>query len=240
MIALNDRYYAVYMLSFSNGKSYIGVTIDVIRRFKEHKRHDTLIGRAIRKHGFPEPQILAICSEEYAYDLEQIAIERFDTISPNGYNLMEGGVGGSTGRYVSNETRKKMSESHTGKSLSKEHRENISKGLVENPRYDDWRKNISKGNSGKIHSEATKQKMSLAQREKKRPPFSAKWRAAISNANRGSILGSPSEEHKRKISESKTGIPNVKARGQKRSVESRQRMSEAQKLRWKRLKVKQG
>lgn len=95
MIALSEGHYAVHRLSFPNGKGYIGVTMGLKRRLNEHERAKTLVGSAIRKHGLPDVQILAICLEDYAYALERKAVEGFDTRVSHGYNLVNGGNRGS-------------------------------------------------------------------------------------------------------------------------------------------------
>ena len=135
-----------YKLSFPNGKEYIGVTGNVKRRLKEHECADTLVGHAIRKYGSPVLQVLAICTRDYAYDLERKAVEKFDTVSPTGYNLVNGGLGGLTGRKVSVETRRKLSEARTGLKIG--------------PPSDETKRKLAARQRGKQHSFETREKMS--------------------------------------------------------------------------------
>ncbi len=176
----------VYRLSLPNGKSYIGVTTDLERRLSEHRCRDTLIGRAIRKHGEPSVQVLVICSEDTAYDIERKAVLAFNTLHPNGYNLMGGGMGG---RKVSHRTRKQMSESHTGLTMPPEVRQKISDTRI--------RKGL-KSWLGRKHSEATKAKIAEAGRKRR---HSVETRNRISKSKTGVKRGPVSEETRRKISE---------------------------------------
>lgn len=154
--------YLVYRLSFPNGKRYIGVTIDLKRRLWEHEnRKDNLVGRAWAKHGTPVIQILAICEEDYAYDLERKAVIAFKSLSPYGYNLMDGGMGG---RKMSEFTRQKMSKSHRGFKMTEEARQNLSeskRGKKRAPFSAEWKRRLSEGKRGKLHGP-----MSEKQRQK--------------------------------------------------------------------------
>lgn len=83
----------VYLLTFPNGKQYVGQTIHSVRdRVADHGRKDDLVGNAIRKHGDPEILVLAHArSRDELDDLERQFIEQLDTQYPNGYNLTDGG-----------------------------------------------------------------------------------------------------------------------------------------------------
>lgn len=217
MIALSEGQCAVYRLSFPSGKEYIGVTTDPKRRLTEHERAKTLVGSAIRKHGFPAVQILAICTEDYAYELERKAVRGLDTLVPAGYNLVEGGIGSSAGREASVATREKMSKAQKGHSCSEETR----RKLVESHR-------------GKRLSVETKAKMSAAAKGKRK---SAEHRANISKAKMGVKCGPLSAEHRRKISEANRGRKGT-TQGPL-SAEHRVNISEAIKDHWVQCKVKQ-
>lgn len=88
------------------GKMYIGQSKNVRRRFARHKRDSRLnpdcngyMSRAIAKHGPDafEFKVLVIAPfGDYLNELEKAAIKAFNTLAPNGYNLLAGGVGGST------------------------------------------------------------------------------------------------------------------------------------------------
>jgi group I intron endonuclease len=129
-----------------NGKQYIGKTIFAmeIRQTKHisnlntvKKRHYPLYS-AIKKYGKENFEWVVIDTAETEEELnakEIYWIKFYDTLSPKGYNLTDGGDGQS-GHKHSEETKKKISENNywrgrlgvnSGKKFSDEHRENLSK-----------------------------------------------------------------------------------------------------------------
>ena len=81
-----------------NGKQYIGQTIrdDINTRWKQHKNNKSAnmpISHAYNKYGIEnfKFQIICICFDEDCNKFEKEYIQKFNTISPNGYNLREGG-----------------------------------------------------------------------------------------------------------------------------------------------------
>jgi group I intron endonuclease len=153
-----------------NGKVYIGQTIgtSLNRRFTQHSRRKYCIGAAIRKYGkenFTIEEIDGANSLAELNYLEQHYIYIYNSLAPNGYNLMPGGRNSTH----TEETKKKMSESAKKKIFTKEHRENIGKknrGNTNNKgrkfsveaRENMRRERLTRGS----HSEATKQKMKEA------------------------------------------------------------------------------
>jgi len=106
----------IYMVTSPSGKSYIGQTV---RSFNERwSKHKTTalspepscraLAEAIKKYGEQNfnKQTLITCNDDELdkYEIEMIA--KYNTMSPNGYNLREGGI---TTKY-SEESKKKMSE----------------------------------------------------------------------------------------------------------------------------------
>lgn len=152
----------------ANDKSYIGWTDNLERRWKQHKRPSSeslCLRNAIQKYGLDvfTLEVLETCeSDTYAKLLEIAAIKGFNTKTPNGYNMTDGGEG-TMGRLHSEESKRRMSLSHTGKVLSKEHIQNI----VE-------------ANTGRKRSEESKQKMSKWQRGVKKSPRSQEIKQKIS------------------------------------------------------------
>ena len=116
---------------------------------------------------------------------------------------------------VSEETRKKMSESHKGKHVSPETWRKLSESRkgAKNPRY-----GLPGTMKGKCHSDESKKKMSEA---KKGRTLSEEHKRKLSEARKGRHF---SEEHKRKISEA--------LKGKHVSEETRRKLSEAAKKRW--------
>lgn len=93
-----------------NGKFYIGQSIDIKRRFIEHKTpHGTMtsIKLAIKKYGKENFsfEIIEECEVEQLDEKEIYWIEKLNPI----YNRCSGGSG-SKDHYLSQETRKHLSE----------------------------------------------------------------------------------------------------------------------------------
>lgn len=107
----------------------------------------------------------------------------------------DGGKGARTGNILSKETRKKISLAHLGKKrspMSEESKKKLSESLKG--------KNV-----GKIRLEEVKQKLSNFLRGKIRKPLSEETKQKIREHNLGKICGPMNEEHKRKIAEALKG-----------------------------------
>ena len=105
----------IYILTSPSGKQYVGKDRNLPRRAKEHLsgknpqcRH---VHRAIQKYGADAFSVEIIqypgISDEALNAVERWWIRRLQTLSPSGYNLTDGGDGGSP----SEEARQKISES---------------------------------------------------------------------------------------------------------------------------------
>ena len=113
-----------------NGKSYIGQSVDIFRRWKDHsnfweaKKNWSAIKHALHKHCLENFTftILEECLKEDLNDREIYWIKKLNTQSPHGYNMTAGG-GGSLN--ASKQTRAKMSKAKKGKKLTKEHVEKV-------------------------------------------------------------------------------------------------------------------
>ena len=206
----------------SNNQKYIGQSIDLDKRVPIHyycngknsKFHNAL---AVRPDQFGV-EIIEIpnASQETLNALEIAYIKVLNTLSPNGYNLTDGGSNGKQ----SIETRKKRSKAFQGKKnpmygkkQTKQARERVSKSLIGNTRSlgfrqtEETRSKISKAMTGennpfygKTHSQETKDKISKVQRER---IYTKEIRQRMSIAQQGKKL---SKEHKAKISKSRQGI----------------------------------
>lgn len=77
-----------------DGKSYIGQSIHIERRWMEHRQPsaNSMIAKAIRKHGEKnfELEILEVCPRELLGQREEYYIDHFNTITPYGYNIATG------------------------------------------------------------------------------------------------------------------------------------------------------
>ena len=173
-------WYIYRITNLINGKTYIG-------QHKYNKLDDSYMGSgkliklAIKKHGVEnfKKEILysRIQYRKTADDMERFAIKKERAIGKAEYNLTDGGEGGSfKGRTFSEESRKKMSESHKGIPLSEEQRKNMrgrpawNKGM---PCSEETKRKISEANKGnpgpwegKQLSEETKKKISEAHKGK--------------------------------------------------------------------------
>lgn len=214
-IMKDENNYRVYIHIFPNNKVYVGITCQKVERrwrsgtgymSKNQKGEYTqpLIARAILKYGWDN-----IChkilyenlskKEAESKEKELIAIYRSDEKN-FGYNIQHGG---NVGRH-SDESKRKISESHKGKQLSTDTKKKLSemrKGencyWYGKHRSEDTKIKIGDSNRGKKHSEETKIKISKAH---KGISFSDDRKKKIGDAQKGKKL---TEKTKRNISESR-------------------------------------
>ena len=122
--------YCVYRHLFPNGKSYIGITNDTKRRWKNGKgyRGQRKIESAIRKYGWENVSHIILCdgiSENEAKRLEIEYIKIFDAVN-NGYNLSHGGDAFFAGRHHTKYSRSRISARMKEYEKTPEHRKHIS------------------------------------------------------------------------------------------------------------------
>lgn len=169
-----------------NGKCYIGQTIQKLsKRLGRHKNDKRPgISQAIKKYGWKNfsVEVLEECeNREKLNEREIFWIAKLNTKAPNGYNLTIGGKGGGE-HIVTEETRKKLSESHMGqpaywkgKHIPDEVRAKVSEGLkryyAEHP---EAREHLANVNKGKKHSAETKAKLSAIMKANGNSPPSNK------------------------------------------------------------------
>ena len=140
----------LYMLTNKiNGKIYIGQTIRPIkRRIKEHRSGQNnkcrALFSAIKFHGWEnfDKDWYECPDEDLNFD-EELLIREMGTISPNGYNLREGG--GSHGKH-SEESKQRMRVATLGKTRSEETRQRCkeAKAGKNHPMYGKTRSKKSK------------------------------------------------------------------------------------------------
>jgi len=151
-----------------NRKVYIGQSVNIEKRYKEHKRsinidYNNYWINAIKKYGFDnfDFEVLIECPKENLNYWERFYISYYCSNNPDyGYNKTSGGQIGFTYK-VTEESRKKMSESQKGntnkrgKKCSEESRKKMSES--------------QKGNTnrlGKKFSEESRKKMSESHKGK--------------------------------------------------------------------------
>ena len=218
-----------------NGKCYIGQTLydaektRIRHHFTGKSKANLPLQRAIAKYGkdaFTHEILHDSIIPEFLDMLEIEAIAKYNTLSPNGYNLTTGG--GSS--RPSDETRRKMSEAHTGekngfygKKHSDETRRKMSKarkGKKGKKHPPETRRRISEANKGKKRSSESRQRISEATKK-----MSAETRRKLSEAHKGK---KHTPETRRKMSEARKGEKNHNF-GKEFSVETRRKLSERQK-----------
>jgi group I intron endonuclease len=207
--------YQLYLITNNiNGKQYIGQTIRKLsHRYAEHCSSviakGSLIQRAIHKYGKDNFTMVLIqtCNSQEELDKAEIdAIIKYNTQSPNGYNLSLGGKGGSK----SLETRAKMRIAN------------------KRPHKEETKRKLRYINTGKTLSDATKKKISETLKRnghRKGAPFTEEHKRNIGKASRGRQF---SPESIQLISEKLSGENNPNF-GKKRSDEYKQKMSEKMK-----------
>jgi len=164
-----------------NDKVYIGQTVGSLeKRWSRHlwqctlKRNGMAITNSINKYG---KEIFFIEEIDKAENIEELNekeiyyINFYNSLSPNGYNLVTGGKN----RRLSEETKRKISESNKGKKAS-----------------DATKRKLSESHKGKKMSDATKKKLSELNRGKK--PSDNTIRGSIEHNQKTYTMISPEGE----------------------------------------------
>ena len=205
----------IYILkNKENDKYYVGQTSRSFnKRFREHCQSRSLVGTALRKYGSKkfERIIIEDVPSEKLDELEIQYIKEYNSISPNGYNLMHGGNGG----LHSEESKQKMSASQLKRF---ENEPSPRKGVH---LTDETKQKLSKSLQGKFTGENN--------------PFYGKHHTEEAiEKNRKAHLGKEtwmkgkthSEEIRQKMSEAKKGKPSA-FKGKAHTEESKQKNREA-------------
>jgi group I intron endonuclease len=184
-----------YLYKITNkvdNKSYIGVTIqhNYIARWRKHinclkyKEGCPLLKNAMKKYGTDqfEFKILIICFDEDVVKYEKEYIKKYNTLTPNGYNVLNGGQLGDG--FVGYK--------HTPETIDKI-KEKIRRFRENNPNYFDvyrekHKKSMQKVDTSYFVKNSEKFKKAMEERRKK-----------YATIEKGKII---SEEIKKKISES--------------------------------------
>ena len=151
----------IYKIQFPNGKFYIGQTKNVIERMKAYKRlHCKDMPKlyyALKKYKFENCliEILTKCDDVDTDLLERKYIKSYNTTDIEfGYNLDSGGC---KNKSHSEETKRKIANSHKNKPLSESHKESLRKSHIGQPPW----------NKGKITPFEVREKISNSKKGKK-------------------------------------------------------------------------
>jgi group I intron endonuclease len=195
-----------------NGKMYIGQTCkdDINIRWKRHKQRRNSnecpnLYKAFRKYGIDtfDFKIICICFDKACDDLEIHYISKYNTISPNGYNL-DGG--GHINKVVHEDTRKKISEALTGKKHSYERIQKMRLALIGFKHTEESKKKMSESRKGIKMSEQTKLNMSNGQKGHAVTEYT---KQQVADANKKRVW---TKEMREKISQASKNNPSIHKR----------------------------
>lgn len=173
--------------NIKTNKSYIGQTINLKRRKKEHQSTNKYIfNKEIHKYGIKNFKwnIISKCNNfEEANKKEIYFIKKYNTYylwKKGGYNMTLGGQDGWRRGYKhteeakrkmsilkkgiprTEETKLKISISHKGKKLTKKHKHSIKLGTIGRIHSKETKKKISISNKGKLKSTSHKLNLAIA------------------------------------------------------------------------------
>jgi group I intron endonuclease len=174
--------YIYKITNIKNNKCYIGETIqNPKKRWKDHrsaiKRDDgcKALKNAINKYGLNnfKFEVIIICFDEDRLIYEKEYIKKYNSMVPNGYNILAGGQEGVLGFKHSEETKKKISEKSKENSNKPNVKEQSRRNAIELNRRiksgevvkksENWYKALEEGrigNKGGTHNDETKKKIS--------------------------------------------------------------------------------
>lgn len=219
-----------------DGKVYIGSSRNMMKRKSDHFRDlqkgnhaNSHLQYAFQKYGKDnfEFHMIEECEEKILLEREQYYFDYYDSVNKeHGYNIRPY----ANGSTLSEETKRKVSESRKGKCVGKNH------PMYGKPVSEEIKKKLREINTGKIYSEETRRKKSESLKGR---IFSEETKRKMSESLKGKYIGElnsrygkpRSEETRRKISESnKKYCGSLHSRyGKPVSEETRRKISEANK-----------
>ena len=172
-----------------NSMIYIGQTINSLKqRINTHFRRDeTYFDKALRKYGLNSFDISIIDDSSILEELkekEKYWIRFYNCISPNGYNLTQGGEG-LAGYKHTEETREKLRESRKNQVFTDEHRKRMSEVRKGKSLSEEAKRKVGIANKGRHQSEEQRRKNGDNKRGK---PLSLEHRRKMSEAHKGIIF----------------------------------------------------
>ena len=169
------------IINLVTGKSYIGSSAHVVKRWKDHKRFlksayhpNPKLQSSFDKHG--ESAFVAIIIEAVPEDRlierEQHYLDSLEAVK-KGYNLADQAGSPMRGRKHSEETKARVSQALKGRTLSEEHKANLSRSGMGHAVSDEARSKMSasrmgyKNHLGCKHTEETRAKIREAVKGKR-------------------------------------------------------------------------
>jgi len=179
----------IYKITSPTGKIYIGQSVDIINRFRQyklgHSKQQVKLFNSLKKYGVENHkfEIVEECDRKYLNEKEIFYISKFNSFnSQNGLNLRSGGCQNSLisqetkrrmsesrkgnknalGLIHSDESKKKMSESKKGIKLTAEHIENMRKASLGRKFSDETKRKIGMKSVGRYFSPEARKKISDA------------------------------------------------------------------------------
>lgn len=214
--------YIIYKHTSPSDKVYIGITCQSVeRRWRDGKGYELqkYFYRAIEKYGwdnFKHEILYENLEERQAKVLEMSLIFYYDSTNPKlGYNLTKGGEG-HFGYSPTEETRKKLSETHKGRTPWNKGKTDVFS--------EETRKKISEASKGRHLSDESKKKISEANKgsertEEERRKISEKAKERYKNKENNPMFGKHhTEETKKKLSESHKGKNVGKNNGKSKKI----------------------
>ena len=180
----------IYKITSPSGKVYIGQSVNIKRRWKEHRSesywykhrlYDSFKKYGVDNHTF---EIIEECLKGELNSKERYYQDKFNVLEEGLNHVLQDAkekprvISEETGHKISQakkgfkfteESKHKMSKAHKGKKLSEEHRHKISKAHKGRSFSEEWRHNISEALKGKKHSEESKRKMSETRKGRPSP-----------------------------------------------------------------------
>lgn len=160
--------WAVYTHTSPSGKVYVGISSDIKKRWSNNGRYyctyDSIFKNAIVKYGWDNIKheiILEKVSKSEANYAEKYLIKWYKLHNIS-YNITDGGEG-TSGRILSEETKRKISDAHKGMTLSEETKAKIKIAHTTEDNLKSSRESIKHARSiwtGSHHTEETKLKLS--------------------------------------------------------------------------------
>ena len=233
-----------------NGKQYVGQSKDVETRWRDHFKSGKpsfTIHHAIQKHGPDNFDVEIIRYPGVTYEalneIEKWKIRELGSLTPDGYNLTEGGLNGAR----SEETRKKMSETSARPEVKKR-RSEAQKLVAARPGEKERRSEaqnrpeVKKRKSESLKAtlarpEVKKRRSESIKEAMNRPEVKAKHKAAINrpevkkrrSESIKATLARPKVKAKHKAAINRPEVKKRKSEAQK-SVEARKRQNKLDKL----------